>query len=275
MAAADSPKREGGISVLTLAIAAASAVAAAIVVSKFWENGTLWATAMTPVIVTLVKEALERPAQRITDVSGAIPRPRPLAGRGQPEPLVVEEVEPRPGEPPRAAGYRTYAPRAKHWKIALATGVLAFVIAALVLTVPELVAGNSVGGGGRNTTIFGGGSSKESEQEKEPTSTQETAPAETTPQQTTPEEAPAPEEEVPPAETTPEDGGAAPAPEEQQPLEQTTPTTPTPEAEPVVPRRRRRRAASSARGRAATSCRGSWSRACRPSGRASRRRARA
>ena len=232
MAAADSQKREGGISVLTLAIAAASAVAAAIVVSKIWQDGTLWATAMTPVIVTLVKEALERPDQRITEVSGAIPRPRPLAGRGQPEPLVVEAVDSRPGRPPRAAGYRTYAPRAKHWKIALATGVLAFVIAALVLTVPELVAGNSVGGSGRNTTIFGGGSSKESE-EKEPTSTQETAPAETTPQETTPEAAPAPEEEVPPTETTPEDGGATPPPEEQQPLEQTTPTTPTPEATPA------------------------------------------
>jgi hypothetical protein len=225
MAAADSPKREG-ISVLTLAIAAASSVAAAVVVSRFWKDGTLWATAMTPVIVTVVKEMLERPAQKITEVSAKVP-----LRRGEHDAIVVEEVEPAPEDPARTP-YKRYAPRRRHFKLALGTGLLAFVIAALVLTVPELVAGESVTGGGRNTTIFGGGSDRESDRDRGRTTTtdsqQETAPADEQ-QETTPPEETTPEEAVPPAETaptTPEEGGT-PAPEE--PVPTAPPPTPPPE----------------------------------------------
>lgn len=44
-------------------------------------------------------------------------------------------------------------------KIALVTGLLAFLIAAVALTVPELIAGGSIGGGEGRTTLFSGGSS--------------------------------------------------------------------------------------------------------------------
>src|SRR5205823_3837784 len=86
-------------------------------------RASLWATAMTPVIVALVKEALERPAQRVREVS--------VVGRRQSgEELVVEEVEPptAAGAPPEPAGYRTYGIRRKHWKDAIVTGLLAFVL---------------------------------------------------------------------------------------------------------------------------------------------------
>ena len=41
-------------------------MAAAIVVPTFWERGSLLATAITPIIVALVSEALNRPAKVIT-----------------------------------------------------------------------------------------------------------------------------------------------------------------------------------------------------------------
>ena len=43
------------------------------------------------------------------------------------------------------------------WRLAVVTGLLGFLIAAVVLTVPELVAGRSASDGARDTTIFGGG----------------------------------------------------------------------------------------------------------------------
>jgi hypothetical protein len=53
------------IEVKTLVIAALAAVAAAVVTSTFWQKGALISTALTPVIVTLVQEALRRPAEKI------------------------------------------------------------------------------------------------------------------------------------------------------------------------------------------------------------------
>ena len=181
---------------LTLVIAAVSSVVAAILVGKIWASGTLWATAMTPVIVALVKEALERPAQRVREVS--------VVGRRQSgEELVVEEVEPptAAGAPPEPAGYRTYGIRRKHWKVAIVTGLLAFVLGALVLTVPELVAGRSITNGDRATTLFHGKARVARHKEKQQTETTTTTETVTT---TTPGA----------TETTP---GAT----------ETTPTTPT------------------------------------------------
>jgi len=190
------PPKRGGVNVLTLVIAAVSSVVAAILVGKIWASGTLWATAMTPVIVALVKEALERPAQRVREVS--------VVGRRQSgEDLVVEEVEPptAAGAPPEPAGYRTYGIRRKHWKVAIVTGLLAFVLGALVLTVPELVAGRSITNGGRATTLFHGKARVARHKEKQQTETTTTTETVTT---TTPGA----------TETTP---GAT----------ETTPTTPT------------------------------------------------
>ena len=50
------------------------AVAAAVIVPMIWERGTLIATAMTPVIVALVSEALRKPAEKITAVTPHVVR---------------------------------------------------------------------------------------------------------------------------------------------------------------------------------------------------------
>src|SRR3954447_7722233 len=50
-----------GLSLQTWVVAAAASAVAALVVSHFWKNGTVLAAAMTPVIVSIVKEALQRP----------------------------------------------------------------------------------------------------------------------------------------------------------------------------------------------------------------------
>ena len=63
-----------GISIQTLAISAAAAVAAAVIVPMIWERGTLFATAMTPVIVALVSEGLRKPAEKITAVTPLVTR---------------------------------------------------------------------------------------------------------------------------------------------------------------------------------------------------------
>ena len=53
----------GGLNIQTLLISAVGAVAAATIVPLFWAKGTIIATAMTPVVVALVSEALRRPAE--------------------------------------------------------------------------------------------------------------------------------------------------------------------------------------------------------------------
>jgi hypothetical protein len=199
------PKRSG-FNPLTLSIAAASAVVAAVVVGRIWPGGTLWATAMTPVIVSLVKESLERPAQKIPTVA---PLPR-FSGHGDP---IAEDAADEP------ATYKAYGVGRKHWKIAAITGLVAFVIAALVLTVPELVAGRSVTHPNRGTSLWGGKSSKKSTKTDEKT---QTTPANTT--QTTPQDQQ--QQQTTPGATTPETVPTTPA--------QTTPTEPqqTTPAEP-------------------------------------------
>ncbi len=59
------------------------------------------------------------------------------------------------GQPPER---RVYGRRRVSWKIALLTGLAAFAIAAVVLTVSELAIGGSVGGDGR-TSLFSGADS--------------------------------------------------------------------------------------------------------------------
>ena len=72
-----SPEKEeksSGISIQTLLISSAAAVAAAIIVPMFWERGSLLATAITPIIVALVSEGLNRPAKVITQVTPRVTR---------------------------------------------------------------------------------------------------------------------------------------------------------------------------------------------------------
>jgi hypothetical protein len=124
-------------------------------------------------------------------------------------------------------------PTARRRKIAFGavfgTAALAFVIAVAALTLPELVAGESVGNNDGRTTFFGGKKSNDRSKDQAPQNTteqQEQQPQEEEQQQqpTTPEEETTPpaEEEPPAEETVPE-----PAPAPGEPLPETTPAPPT------------------------------------------------
>ena len=72
-----SPERKdsgGGLSLQTLLLSSLGATAAAIIVPMFWERGSLIATAVTPIIVAVVVEALRRPAQVITTAAPRVTR---------------------------------------------------------------------------------------------------------------------------------------------------------------------------------------------------------
>ena len=170
----------------TLLIAAFASGIAAIVVSHFWEQGTILFSAMTPVAVALISEAIRKPVQSerlrsgVRSVSSAA-RPssfaRPQSGRtpnvmAPPPPSVDEGLRQRE-EGVEAGPVKVYSsgsnkrprdmdgspPRRRvHLKVAVITGLVAFLIAAAALTLPELIFGGSVGSSGRNTTYFGGGS---------------------------------------------------------------------------------------------------------------------
>lgn len=133
------------------------------------------------------------------------------------------------------AGEVTYhgsASRRRGWRLAIVTGLLGFLVGAVIITVPELVAGSSASGGGSETTLFGGSTSHkhvvtktvttETQTTTVPaTKTVTTAPAETV-------TAPAPTVTAPPPTTTVPPAAA----------QQTAPTTTTPApavAEPSVP----------------------------------------
>jgi hypothetical protein len=171
-----SENKSSGISIQTLAISAAAAVAAAVIVPTIWERGTLIATAMTPVIVALVSEALSRPADRLTAATRTATR-RSATGAAvrdpdfDPLPPGEREVAVREDDP---FGLRERPPRIRrhHWWIALATGLAAFAIAAVFLTTSELVLGGPATKESGRTTLIGGSSDDEREK---PTAT----PAET------------------------------------------------------------------------------------------------
>ncbi len=157
----------GGLSLQTLLISSLAAVAAAIVVPMFWQRGSLIATAITPIIVAITSELLNRPAKAIKTVAprvtrrtatGAAVRTRTPSGVGArgdgPEQL-----------PPRDDPFGLYVEdrpsRRRPLKIALATGVLAFVIGAGVVTASELaVFGHSIGQDNRSTGLLGGSTKK-------------------------------------------------------------------------------------------------------------------
>ena len=153
---ASEEKSSSGISIQTLVISALAAVAAAVVVPLIWERGTLLATAMTPVIVAVVSEALRKPAEKITAAN-------PLATRRSGTGAAVRDpgFEPLPrnerAEPVREDdpfGLRSKPRVIHHWKLALATGAAAFAIAVVGLTVSELVLGGpATREGGRTTFI--------------------------------------------------------------------------------------------------------------------------
>ena len=201
------PSRSGGdrIDLATLAVTAVASAIAAYVTSQIWAPGTIGAAAATPVLVALVKEALTRPTEVITR---AVPTRGVVRSAGAPsersdEPFdpvaAAYERVPQPGEIPG----RSRARRRRAWRAAIVTGLLGFLIAAVVLTVPELVAGESASGE-RRTTLFGG-REKRSDR-REPRERRDGVPGSTVtvPPERTVTVPPPRTVTVPPAETTPQ-----------------------------------------------------------------------
>ena len=235
-------KKDTRIAPKTLIIASLSSVTAALVVSHVWGAGTLIGAGVTPVIVTLVSEALKRPAQAIPTV-----RPRsarrfdPVAEgrRGLEEGDLDAAWAVGSGVEPARTLHRAATRRAPRRRvvIALATGLVGFAIAAFVLTGSELVFGHSaVSSGSRRTTLFGGSDhkskAKQTEKQQQTTTTPTTTtttpttttPTTTEPQQTTPQTTP------PPTTTT---TAPAPAPQAVPPAGGTT--APQPSAPSTTP----------------------------------------
>jgi hypothetical protein len=212
--------------VWTLVIAAISSAVAATVVSRLWQAGTVMATAMTPVAVALVKEALERPAHRVSSIatrSGAPPVARAARAVVTPPPQADGPPPPMAADP-RLTEMRVYGrDRSKvgrRWKLAVATGLLGFAVCVAVLTVPELVAGRSVVSGQHDTTIFGG-------QRRAPATTSKPDAKTKTDEKTTTTEVVPKDNST----TTDQTGTTTTAP--QQPAPQgTQPTQPAPQTQP-------------------------------------------
>jgi hypothetical protein len=196
------PPREG-LDLATLFISAIASAAAAYVTSKIWAPGTLFSAALSPVIVALVKEGLRKPTEVITNVvPQVVPTPSKWTRASPDDAGLVAEVEQRPvpgtkpppdAPPPvivptgQTSPVRVYSTRGRRlrWRLAVVTGLLGFGIAVLAFTVPELIAGQSLGGS-HKTTIFGGHHRHRSSTTKTTTSTTSTSTQRTTTTATTP-----------------------------------------------------------------------------------------
>jgi hypothetical protein len=191
MSSSDTSAR-GEIELSTLVITAVASACAAYVTSVIWAPGTLASAALTPVIVALVKEALARPAKAVTravPVRGVVRSAYEDDPSRPPQPF--EPADERVAQQGEIAG-RSGSLRRRAWQTAIITGLLGFLVAAVIITVPEYVAGKSASGSGQ-TTLFGG--HKRSSTPATDTTT------DTTPTQT--ETAPATQTvTVPPVETT-------------------------------------------------------------------------
>jgi hypothetical protein len=228
-------EKSGGLSLQTLLISSLAAVAAAIVVPTFWEKGSLVATAITPIIVAVVSEALNRPAKVITQVTprvtrrsatGAALRSKQASGVGA-RGHGPEQLPPRRDDP--FGLYEQQRSRRRFpLRIAVITGLLAAVIGAGVVTASELTLfGHQIGNSQRSTGLLGG---KSSTADKTPTPTA-TATATAT-ETATPEESATPtatETAVPSVTPTPSTATVTPAPTATVPP---TDATPAPTATP-------------------------------------------
>ncbi|MEA2226571.1 MAG: hypothetical protein QOF04_201 [Solirubrobacteraceae bacterium] len=248
----DREKAPAGVSVATLLIASASSLAAAIVVSRIWGGGTLIGAAVTPVIVALVSEGLRRPAQVVSTVRETrSTRYDPVAeGRRGLSEGDLETARPaRAGADPQRTVHRAAARPARsrvRLGLAVATGLVAFVVAGVALTGSELVFGSSaVSSSQKRTTYFGGESGKQAAKpagttttETTPTtptdtSTTDTAPPATTGTGTTTTTTPQPgttPAAPPPAQTAP---SASPPPAPPLPAPSTTTPAPAPAPAPA------------------------------------------
>lgn len=215
------PRRQSNIDLTTLLIAAAASAFTAWVTSTFWQGGTLLTAAISPVIVTIVREMLAKPADKLKTTTRLV-RDR-ATGRTEAIEVPVEDDErgeapgvPEIGTPTQEHGdVRIYGRSRRRWTVAIVTGLLAFAVAAIAFTIPELVSGSSLGGGGGHggTTFFGGHDKKRDRSNKSDKDKGDNAkPGATTTPTATPGEQPT----------------ATPSPE----ASPTPTTTPTPSATP-------------------------------------------
>ena len=135
-----SSERTAAYPLKTLLIAGAASAAAALVIPMLWRPGTVFAAAMTPVIVALVTEGAARGPSRPSAPCASAGR---RAGRRSVEPpprrggrstrsprRSAEELAgcAGPTAPPPRAVHRRRPLSARQWKLALATGLVAFVV---------------------------------------------------------------------------------------------------------------------------------------------------
>ena len=218
----------------TLVIASAASAAAAAVTSQLWIRGTWIAAAVTPVLVTIVSELLDRPSARIARAMTSDSPALPASARPAPEPETREVDAPRTAAGPGPDGppvrvYRQPPPRSPRRRFAvglvLATAGIAFVIGVTVFTATELLAGESIGKSGGRTTLLSSDKS-----DSEPDAEQRDRTRTETGERTTPDRP----ETQPTTPDRPETQPTTPDRPETQPTtpEETTPTAPAPAGEP-------------------------------------------
>jgi hypothetical protein len=245
--------KSGGLSVSTLMIASASSLAAALVVGRLWGGGTLFGAAMTPVIVALVSEGLHRPARAIDTVRQTrTGRYDPVAeGRAGLREGDLEQARPAPVPAAAAAQRRVHRATPERGRFglhmprprvlaAVATGLVAFVIAGIFLTSSELVLGKSVTSSSRRTTFVPVKRSTSSETKTKTDKTDTTTSTTTTPTTTTTpstESTPAPTETTPTVPPAQQSAPAAPPATTTAPAAPptTAPTPATPAPTPTTP----------------------------------------
>ena len=172
---------QGGLSLKTLLIAAAASATAAFVVPLFWQRGTVFAAAMTPVIVAVVSELLNRPAEKVTAVTARRAKGGAVVFDPSPPPRADEPFDPLAPAPteelealPQTTSQREVHKRpltGRQWRLAVVTGLIAFVGVAGVVTATELVAGDPVSSEGGRTTFFGGSKHRAKDATPTPTPT--------------------------------------------------------------------------------------------------------
>jgi hypothetical protein len=223
----------------TLVIASVASASAAVVTSQLWIAGTWIAAAMTPVIVALVSELLNRPTERLARSISTTRAPAlPVAGGAAPPARPdADSLPTRAPEEPAAPPVRVYrsgqaAPRTtRRRKVAygavFGTAAVAFLIAVVALTVPELVTGGSIGKNSGRTTLFSGDRNKDSNDSKTPADTN--TDRQSQPEQQQNQQQPAPGDEQ---STTPSEQPTTEQPAPQQGTTTTPPAQPLPQSTP-------------------------------------------
>src|SRR4051794_21021644 len=239
-----------GIELTTLFLSAVASAAAAYITSRIWAAGTLFSAAVSPVIVALVKEGLRRPTEKVVEVvPAALPARSRWTRTGADAPGLVPEDPPPPAPepvdpaaphvvlPPVVAAdhgpVNVYSTRSRRlrWRVAVITGLLGFAVCVVLFTVPELIAGQSIGRSSSDaTTIFGGSSrhhsTKTTTSTTGTTSTTETTATTPSTTTTTPQTATEPSTATPaaPSSTAPSTPAPPPSATPGDAAQQATPT---------------------------------------------------